>query len=89
MLQAIGRHLPGAVVHGAAAGIYLTVTFEDQFPDTALAAAALAEGVKVQPLSWHRLRPGLPGLVLGYAATTPGSLDMAVAKLGSAVAQLR
>ncbi|MGA5410839.1 PLP-dependent aminotransferase family protein [Streptomyces lavendulocolor] len=27
MIAAIGRHLPGAVVHGAAAGLHLTVTF--------------------------------------------------------------
>ena len=28
-------------------------------------------GVLVHPLSWHRQRPGPPGLVLGYAAHTP------------------
>ncbi|MFD9077048.1 PLP-dependent aminotransferase family protein, partial [Streptomyces lasiicapitis] len=50
--------------------------------DTALAAAALERGVKVQPLSWHAQRPGLPGLVLGYAASTPSDIREGIAVLG-------
>jgi GntR family transcriptional regulator/MocR family aminotransferase len=38
-----------------------------EIDDVSLAAELLA-GVKVQPISWHRQRPGSPGLVLGYAA---------------------
>ncbi|GGM46659.1 GntR family transcriptional regulator [Micromonospora sonchi] len=71
MIAALGRHLPGATVHGAAAGLHLTVTLAGEVTDTELAAAALARGVKVQPLSWHCRRPYPPGLVLGYAANTP------------------
>ena len=71
MIAALGRHLPGATVHGAAAGLHLTVTLAGEVADTELAAAALARGVKVQPLSWHCRRPYPPGLVLGYAANTP------------------
>ncbi|MFD5100980.1 MocR-like pyridoxine biosynthesis transcription factor PdxR [Streptomyces albidochromogenes] len=89
MIAAIGEHLPGAVVHGAAAGLHLMVTFAGpRFDDTALAAAALARGVKAQPLSWHRQRPGSPGLVLGYAATAPGGIAEGVAALGEAVAEV-
>ncbi len=80
MIGAIGEHLPGAVVHGAAAGLHLMITFEGpRFDDTVLAAAALARGVKAQPLSWHRQRPGSPGLVLGYAATAPGGIVEGIA----------
>lgn len=90
MIAAIGEHLPGAVVHGAAAGLHLVVTFAgpgsagpgSAGTDTDLAAAALARGVKVQPLSWHRQRPGRPGLVLGYAATPPGGIAEGIAVLG-------
>ena len=28
MIAAIGTHLPGAIVHGAAAGLHLTITFD-------------------------------------------------------------
>ncbi|MFE9257636.1 PLP-dependent aminotransferase family protein [Streptomyces sp. NPDC006879] len=84
MLRALARHLPGATVHGAAAGLHLTVTFATSFDDTELAAAALKDGVKVHPLSWHRLHKGPPGLVLGYAAGSPGEIEEGVAALGSA-----
>jgi GntR family transcriptional regulator/MocR family aminotransferase len=88
MLEAISVHLPGAVVHGAAAGLHLMVTFDGNFADADLAAESLARGVKVQPLSWHRQRPGAPGLVLGYGATTPGDIGDAIAILGRALKRL-
>ncbi len=88
MIDAVADHLPGAVVHGAAAGLHLTVTYAPQVPDTELAAAALARGVKCQPLSWHRQTPGHPGLVLGYAATPPEAIAEGVAALGEALREL-
>ncbi|AJP05606.1 GntR family transcriptional regulator [Streptomyces cyaneogriseus subsp. noncyanogenus] len=88
MIAALAAHLPGAVVHGAAAGLHLTVTYPPEIPDTELAAAALARGVKCQPLSWHRQTAGRPGLVLGYAATPPGVIAEGVAALGEALRDL-
>lgn len=82
MIEAIGVHLPGATVHGAAAGLHLTITFDAEFADTELAAMALARDVKVHPLSWHSQRPHRPGLVLGYAASTPADIAEGVAALG-------
>src|SRR5262249_28821796 len=74
MIDALRTHLPGAVVHGAAAGLHLTVTL-DGVDDVALAAAALANGVKAHPLSWHSQREvRRPGLVLGYAANTASDI---------------
>ncbi|MGC9670262.1 PLP-dependent aminotransferase family protein [Planosporangium sp. 12N6] len=89
MLAAVRTHLPGAVVHGAAAGLHLTVTFDTDVADTDLAAAALARGVKAHPLSWHRQRPGPPGLVLGYAANTPTDIATGIAAIGAALRGLR
>jgi GntR family transcriptional regulator / MocR family aminotransferase len=85
MIGAIREHLPGAAVHGAAAGLHLMITFDAGFADTDLAAAAIADGVKVHPLSWHRQRPGPPGLVLGYAARTPTDIAEGIAVLGAAL----
>jgi GntR family transcriptional regulator / MocR family aminotransferase len=82
MISAIRAHLPGARVHGAAAGLHLMITFDGTFADTALAAASLAEGVKVHPLSWHSQRPSGPGLILGYAASSPGAISDGVATIG-------
>ncbi|CAM5455740.1 GntR family transcriptional regulator [Streptomyces spiroverticillatus] len=88
MIAAVARHLPGAVVHGAAAGLHLTVTYAHDVPDTELAAAALARGVKCQPLSWHRQLPGRPGLVLGYAAGTAGTVSEGVEVIGRTLREL-
>jgi len=88
MIRAITTYLPGAVVHGAAAGLHLTVTFDTEFADKDLAAASLAHGVKVQPLSWHCQRPNRPGLVLGYAASTPPDIDEGIATLGDVLKRL-
>ncbi|MFI0258128.1 PLP-dependent aminotransferase family protein [Streptomyces sp. NPDC017056] len=86
MIRAIGTHLPGAAVQGAAAGLHLTITFDADFADTDLAAAALSRGVKAQPLSWTRQGPGRPGLVLGYAASTATEIAQGVAVIGSVLA---
>ncbi|MET9117610.1 PLP-dependent aminotransferase family protein [Streptomyces longwoodensis] len=92
MLRAVEAHLPGARVHGAAAGLHLMVTFADgpgsRVPDTALAAAALARGVKAHPLSWHRLTPGPPGLVLGYAAGAAHEVEEGITLIGEALRAL-
>jgi GntR family transcriptional regulator / MocR family aminotransferase len=87
MIGAVRSHLPRARVHGAAAGLHLTLTFGESGPvlprdglsDADLAAAALERGVRVQPLSWHSQRPGPPGLVLGYAASTPAQITDGIA----------
>jgi GntR family transcriptional regulator/MocR family aminotransferase len=83
MIAAIRAHLPGAEVHGAAAGLHLLVTFGDGISDGDLATAALASGVKVQPLSWHAQRPQPPGLVLGYAANSRADIASGIATLGA------
>ncbi|MEU2331012.1 PLP-dependent aminotransferase family protein [Streptomyces althioticus] len=88
VIAAVREHLPGAAVHGAAAGLHLTVTYAPDVPDTEVASAALDLGVKCHPLSWHRQLPGRPGLVLGYAADPPGTLTQGVALLGRALRRL-
>ena len=85
MVSAIRTHLPGATPHGAAAGLHLMITFAGDFDDAELAAAALARGVKVQPLSWHSQRPYRPGLVLGYAANAPSTIVEGIAAIGAAL----
>lgn len=88
MVKAIAAHLPGAIVHGAAAGLHLTITFEAGFADTDVAAAALTRDVKVHPLSWHCQRPRQPGLVLGYAASPPTDISEGVAILGEVLRRM-
>ncbi|MEV6411644.1 PLP-dependent aminotransferase family protein [Kribbella sp. NPDC051718] len=87
MITAIETHLPTATVHGAAAGLHLTITFPDNLDDIALATAALALGVKTQPLSWHTQHPSPPGLVLCYAARTPAEITTAITLIATALTQ--
>jgi GntR family transcriptional regulator/MocR family aminotransferase len=82
MLDALREHLPHAQVLGVAAGLHLLVTLPGS-DDVALAAAADAAGVLVHPLSTHRITPGPPGLVLGYAAQAPDRIREAIARLGA------
>jgi GntR family transcriptional regulator/MocR family aminotransferase len=89
MAQALAERLPFARVHGVAAGLHLTITFPDGVDDEAVADRALALGVRVQPLSWHRQLAGPTGLVLGYAATRPDAIREGVARLASVLSEGR
>ncbi|MFC8732062.1 PLP-dependent aminotransferase family protein [Luteimicrobium sp. NPDC057192] len=86
-VAALSRDLPHGRILGAAAGLHLTVTFDDApaLDDVALARAALERGVAVHPLSWYRQRPGVPGFVLGYGASGTSRLDAGVRRLAEAV----
>jgi GntR family transcriptional regulator / MocR family aminotransferase len=88
LLAALREHLPGARVEGIAAGLHLLITLPDldgQVDDTDLAHQIGSAGVLVHPLSWHRQRPGPPGLVLGYAAHPPDRLHEAARRLAQAI----
>ncbi|MBW0134562.1 PLP-dependent aminotransferase family protein [Pseudonocardia abyssalis] len=83
MLDALARHLPDARVHGVAAGMHLLVTL-GAGDDRELAARARDVGVVVHALSRHRVAPGPPGLVLGYAAQPPDRIRDGIARLAAA-----
>lgn len=88
MAAGLAAGLPEAVVHGAAAGLHLTVTLPQTLPpgwDVSVAEAVLHAGVKVHPLSWHRQLPGPAGFVLGYAAAPPEHIETGTAVLVEAV----
>jgi GntR family transcriptional regulator/MocR family aminotransferase len=87
VIEALREHLPSARVEGIAAGLHLLITFPraDGHSDGDLADRARQAGVLVHPLSWHRIRSGPPGLVLGYAAHPPDRLRDAIQRLGKAL----
>jgi GntR family transcriptional regulator/MocR family aminotransferase len=87
LLRALREHLPDARVQGIAAGLHLLITFpEGPADDTGLAERIASAGVLVHPLSWHRQRPGVPGIILGYAAHSPDQLRDAVRRIARALA---
>ena len=93
LLGALAAQLPEARVQGIPAGLHLLVTFPDaagRLDDAALAAGLRRDGVLVHALSRHRdqaaaAAPAPPGLVLGYAAHTPGQLREAASRIARAV----
>ena len=88
LLGALHEQLPEARVQGVPAGLHLLITFPDRagtVDDVDLAERIHRAGVLVHPLSWHRQRPGPPGLVLGYAAHTPDQLREAARRIARAV----
>jgi len=85
LLAGLRAHLPAARVEGVAAGLHLLITLPGAADDVVLAERIAETGVRVQPLSWHRHRPGVPGLVLGYAAHSPDRLAEAAARIGRAL----
>jgi GntR family transcriptional regulator/MocR family aminotransferase len=80
LLAGLRADLPAVRVEGVAAGLHLLVSLpqlDGRVTDTELARRIAEAGVWVHPLSWHRHRPGPPGLVLGYAAQPPDRLHEA------------
>ncbi|WP_433797487.1 PLP-dependent aminotransferase family protein [Actinoplanes sp. CA-252034] len=89
LLAGLRAHLPEARVAGVAAGLHVLVLLPGTADDTVLADRVAATGVQVHPLSWHRRRPGPPGLVIGYAAHPPDRLAEAAARIGRALSPPR
>ncbi|RJK96010.1 PLP-dependent aminotransferase family protein [Vallicoccus soli] len=85
VVAAAREHLPATRVEGVAAGLHVLLLLPEGVDDVDATDRARQEGVLVQPLSWHRVRPGPPGLVLGYAAQPPDRLREAVRRLARAL----
>lgn len=59
--------VPDVSVGGVAAGLHLTVSLPSGVDEADVVRELAAQGVAIQGLASYRLRPGPPGLVLGYA----------------------
>ena len=84
LIAALGRHLPGLTVEGAAAGLHVLLRLPDDVDDVAIAAAAAERGIGINPLS-PMSRSGAPrrGLVLGYSRLTVERIEPAVGALAA------
>ncbi|BCB81536.1 PLP-dependent aminotransferase family protein [Phytohabitans flavus] len=90
LVAALRRHLPGLRISGVAAGLHLVLELPEGVDDEALAERARALGLGPLPLSRMRLAGfGPPGLVLGYAANSPGELETGVKQLASVYGAVR
>lgn len=87
-VRAVGRYLPDCTVEGIAAGVQILVMLPRFIDDADVARRAAERGIMIHPLSLHRIRPGPPGLVIGYGAHTPARVEHTIRILGRIVATL-
>jgi GntR family transcriptional regulator / MocR family aminotransferase len=83
-VQELHRAWPEARVHGVAAGLHVTIEVPERghsVDDVELSTRIAEAGVLTHPLSWHRSRPGPPGLVAGYAANSGDRLRDAAQRI--------
>jgi GntR family transcriptional regulator/MocR family aminotransferase len=89
LVAALERHLGRiAEVHGASAGMHLSLRLRDErLSDVAIAARAREQGIVVNPLSTHAAGGGTPwnGLMLGYAQVPAEQMDGLVKRLAAVV----
>lgn len=62
--------VPGVVIGGIAAGLHLSIELPHHVDESAITVDLSARGVCAWGLDNYRIRPGHPGLVLGYAHLT-------------------
>ncbi|HWI71754.1 MAG TPA: PLP-dependent aminotransferase family protein, partial [Baekduia sp.] len=81
LLDAIAQQLPQLDVRGAAAGLFAVLLLPENADEDAVAAAAQARGVALEPLR----AAGRSGLVAGYANLPEAGASAAVAALAQAI----
>ena len=85
LLDELARRLPAWTPIGVAAGLHVVVRLPDGTDDLALQERLAGHGVHAPALANYARTPTFPGLVLGYAATTPDRLRLAVRELSRVV----
>lgn len=90
LVQAVGRHLPGARVTGLAAGLHAIVRLDRPIDGVTLYQAALRHQVGVYPLGWAYMQatPVNDGLTLGYANLAEPAIEEGIRRLALALDEL-
>lgn len=92
LVAALEEHLGRiATVHGASAGMHLSLRLPDWLPDEAIRAGARQEGIIVNALSTHAVQQGAAwnahwnGLMLGYAQVPAEAMEGLVKRLAAVI----
>jgi GntR family transcriptional regulator / MocR family aminotransferase len=83
LLTAVAERLPAWHPVGVAAGLHVVLRLPDGTDDAEVTRQVAERGVHVTALSTYAEHPPYPGLVLGYAATTPDRLRAAVGEIAA------
>jgi GntR family transcriptional regulator / MocR family aminotransferase len=85
LLAALAEHLPQARPAGVAAGLHLTAYLPPDADEDAIRERAAQRSVAVVTMGEHRLTPGPPALLLGYARLPEPALRRGIRELARAV----
>jgi GntR family transcriptional regulator / MocR family aminotransferase len=85
LLRAL-RRIPPARPAGIAAGLHLTAHLPEGADELAICERAAARSVGVGRIGEHRMRPGPPALLLGYARLSEAAITRGAAELARAMA---
>ena len=89
LLTALAEHLPDWQPVGVAAGLHVVLRLPAEMSDVDVQDRLAAQGINVPALSGYTRGGGAPypGLVVGYAATSPDLLHAAVAEIAACLGQ--
>ena len=85
MLAALKDLIPELEPVGIAAGLHLVCWLPDGVDDAAVVVAAAERGVVLTGVGQYRIRPGRPGVVLGYSRIDVETVRDGVARLRDAI----
>jgi GntR family transcriptional regulator/MocR family aminotransferase len=85
LLTALASHLPSWQPIGVAAGLHVVVRLPASLDDAVVSQRLAERGIHVPALSEYTRLGTHPGLVIGYAATTPDRLRDAVREIAATV----
>jgi GntR family transcriptional regulator/MocR family aminotransferase len=87
LIAALARELPAwRIGDGIAAGLHVVALLPEAVDEAAFLATAAEHGMRLHGLSWFRVAPGPPGLVLGFGNAGEPALERAVARLAEVAA---
>jgi GntR family transcriptional regulator / MocR family aminotransferase len=91
LVEALGKALPEATIHGIAAGLHATVELPDDYDERAILEEARARRIDLTTMRAFWIEPGIraPTLLVGYGQVPGPAINTAVRELAQAVRAAR
>jgi GntR family transcriptional regulator / MocR family aminotransferase len=87
LVEALAEHLPDWRIGGVAAGLHTVALLPEQVDEASLLRRAETHDMRLHGLSWYRVAPGPPGIVLGYGGLSEPAIARLVPRLAAVYAE--